>query len=338
MFVTIFLLCLMIWCIWYSFPRVGKAQRTTSSDRIDGDKRFPLTEIPMNTPSPIYEKGSNKTLNGFTSVKGSQVCELDSSINARTKCETQRQTVETLKLSSNRSESVEANLSENGGSVQVESMVGLNTYITPVRQPAFSGLSESSFSSTVLDDDFDEHILDEIDALCEKNSKGKPEMKRFNNIPIENHYINNLDKEDNLNPIVSSDSSGHECILISRGNEESEAERLKSSEPDNSNLVRSDEAFKLECILNSTGNQECEVEDPKSSKATDTGSKLEATDIKNMPEDYIKYVESLNDRQQEAACSDISIPLIIVAGPGSGKVFTFSWFKNEICMFSSLVV
>lgn len=305
-------------------------------DRIDGDKRFPLTEIPTNTPSPIYEKGSNKTFNVFTSVKGSQVRECGSSINARTTREIQFQTVETFKFSSNRSESVESNLSENGGSVQVENMVGLNTYITPVRQPGFSGLTESSFSSTVLDDDFDEHILDEIDALCEQNSKEKP-GKRFNSIPIENHHINNLDKEDNLNAVVSSDNSGQECIL-SRGNQESEAERSKSSGPDNSNLVRSDEAFKLECILNSTGNQECELEDPKSCKATDTGSKLEATDIRNMPEDYIKYVESLNDRQQEAACSDISIPLIIVAGPGSGKVFTFSWFKNEICMSSSIVV
>lgn len=284
----------------------------------------------MNTLSPIYGKVSNKMLSGITSVK----C----SINARTKCETQFQSVETFKLSSNRSESVEANLSENSESVQVENMVGLNTYITPVRQPGFSGLSESSFSSTVLDDDFDEHILDEIDALCQKNSKGKPEMKRFNSIPIENHYINNLDKEDNLDHVVSSDSSGHQCILTSRGNEESLAERSKSSEPDNSNLIRSDEAFKLECILNSTDNQEFEIEEPKISKAIDTGSRLEATYIRNMPEDYLKYVESLNDRQQEAACSDISIPLIIVAGPGSGKVFTFSWFKNEICMSSSIVV
>ncbi|KAG5616467.1 hypothetical protein H5410_016291 [Solanum commersonii] len=309
-------------CSTTSLDKVGKAQRTTSSDRINGDKWFPLTEIPMNTPSPIYEKGSNKTLNVFTSVKGSQVRELDCSINARTKCETRFQTVETFTLSSNISESVEAKLSENTEIVQVESMGGLDTCRTPVRQPGFYGLSESSFSSTVLDDDFDEHILDEIDALCEQNSKGEPEMKRFNSIPIENHHINNLDKEDNLNTVVCSDNSGHECILISKGNQESEAERSKSSKPNNSNLVRSDEAFKLECILNSTGNQACEVEDPKSSNATNTGSKLEATDIRNMPEDYIKYVESLNDRQQEAACSEISIPLIIVAGPGSGKTST----------------
>lgn len=42
---------------------------------------------------------------------------------------------------------------------------------------------------------------------------------------------------------------------------------------------------------------------------------------KNMPVEYTTYIQSLNDRQQEAACSDISIPLVIVAGPGSGKVY-----------------
>ncbi|KAK1261462.1 hypothetical protein QJS04_geneDACA008675 [Acorus gramineus] len=34
---------------------------------------------------------------------------------------------------------------------------------------------------------------------------------------------------------------------------------------------------------------------------------------------YSKYLQSLSDVQREAACSDISIPLMIVAGPGSGK-------------------
>ncbi|XP_047320013.1 ATP-dependent DNA helicase SRS2-like protein At4g25120 [Impatiens glandulifera] len=42
----------------------------------------------------------------------------------------------------------------------------------------------------------------------------------------------------------------------------------------------------------------------------------------NMPKEYANYIQTLNDRQQEAACSDISIPLMIVAGPGSGKTST----------------
>lgn len=42
-----------------------------------------------------------------------------------------------------------------------------------------------------------------------------------------------------------------------------------------------------------------------------------------MLEEYLKYLKSLNDRQREAACTDISTPLMIVAGPGSGKVFFY---------------
>jgi hypothetical protein len=47
-----------------------------------------------------------------------------------------------------------------------------------------------------------------------------------------------------------------------------------------------------------------------------------------MPEEYSKYLESLNERQREAACTDVSTPLMIVAGPGSGKVFLNSAFFN----------
>jgi hypothetical protein len=38
------------------------------------------------------------------------------------------------------------------------------------------------------------------------------------------------------------------------------------------------------------------------------------------PKKYYEYLHSLNDRQREAACSDVTVPLMIVAGPGSGKV------------------
>lgn len=40
------------------------------------------------------------------------------------------------------------------------------------------------------------------------------------------------------------------------------------------------------------------------------------------PRAYLDYWEKLNDRQREAACSDINTPLMIMAGPGSGKTST----------------
>ncbi|KAG6426773.1 hypothetical protein SASPL_111007 [Salvia splendens] len=73
------------------------------------------------------------------------------------------------------------------------------------------------------------------------------------------------------------------------------------------------EILKSEEISSSAGGQSSGVKESDKS-----ASKL----TNNMPEEYMKYIQSLNDRQQEAACSDISIPLVIVAGPGSGKTST----------------
>lgn len=42
--------------------------------------------------------------------------------------------------------------------------------------------------------------------------------------------------------------------------------------------------------------------------------------INYMPDECSKYMQSLNDRQRDAACSEISTPLMVIAGPGSGKV------------------
>ncbi|KAL0403024.1 UNVERIFIED_CONTAM: ATP-dependent DNA helicase SRS2-like protein [Sesamum radiatum] len=73
------------------------------------------------------------------------------------------------------------------------------------------------------------------------------------------------------------------------------------------------ETLKSKDILNSNVDQACGVEGVGKSE-----NKL----TKNMPEEYANYIQSLNDKQQEAACSDTSIPLVIVAGPGSGKTST----------------
>ncbi|KAH9605979.1 hypothetical protein KSS87_012164 [Heliosperma pusillum] len=45
-------------------------------------------------------------------------------------------------------------------------------------------------------------------------------------------------------------------------------------------------------------------------------------EFQGMPETYSKYMESLNQEQLEAAFTDASIPLMVVAGPGSGKTST----------------
>ncbi|KAK6117841.1 hypothetical protein DH2020_048413 [Rehmannia glutinosa] len=90
---------------------------------------------------------------------------------------------------------------------------------------------------------------------------------------------------------------------------------IKSCEEDNAitNINVTDETLKSKEILDSAGDEACGVRGL---------GKSENILTKNMPEEYAKYIQSLNDKQQEAACSDISIPLVIVAGPGSGKTST----------------
>ncbi|KAL0359072.1 UNVERIFIED_CONTAM: ATP-dependent DNA helicase SRS2-like protein [Sesamum angustifolium] len=143
----------------------------------------------------------------------------------------------------------------------------------------FPDMKDSILTSNFLGDDFEESILEEIDALCEQKSSGNSERDDTTMNRTENEIIVKSCEEDVVitNPQVSY-------------------ETLKSKEILNSNV---DQAFGVERV-----------------------GKSENKLTKNMPEEYAKYIQSLNDKQQEAACSDISIPLVIVAGPGSGKTST----------------
>ncbi|XP_043723434.1 ATP-dependent DNA helicase SRS2-like protein At4g25120 isoform X2 [Telopea speciosissima] len=57
-------------------------------------------------------------------------------------------------------------------------------------------------------------------------------------------------------------------------------------------------------------------------KGSDGSGNSHAMETGSLPEAYSEYLQSLNDKQREAACSDVSVPLMIVAGPGSGKTST----------------
>ncbi|KAL2900752.1 hypothetical protein RDABS01_025834 [Bienertia sinuspersici] len=49
---------------------------------------------------------------------------------------------------------------------------------------------------------------------------------------------------------------------------------------------------------------------------------VEGKGLSDLPESYSKYMESLNEDQLDAASTDASTPLMVVAGPGSGKTST----------------
>ncbi|RXH94826.1 hypothetical protein DVH24_024510 [Malus domestica] len=126
-----------------------------------------------------------------------------------------------------------------------------DSFTTPIRQPQFLTSFDSFSASGILnDDDFDESILQEIDALIEQ----KP------SVDIQRDDIGSC----------GSDVSAASAPPLSS---ENQTDSVNHGWP-------------------------------------------------NMPDEYLKYLLSLNERQREAACSDISVPLMIVAGPGSGKTST----------------
>lgn len=164
--------------------------------------------------------------------------------------------------------------------------LGLDCLKTPVKSSECSSTKNSFLAPSILDDDFDESTLEEIDALCEQNSSARAERQGSHSI----FHAANQDN-DSYNGDLSIDLEsviGSESIETKDSSRSSDASELRAE------WINSDSATKK---------------------------------IGTMPEEYSKYLLSLNDRQREAACSDISIPLMILAGPGSGKVsLLFSCF------------
>ncbi|WVY99144.1 hypothetical protein V8G54_031295 [Vigna mungo] len=137
---------------------------------------------------------------------------------------------------------------------------------TPRREPEGSKPKELDYfaASGLLDDDFDDSILEQIDILVEQKSAEKA---------AEQHTV--------------SAGLGNGHLLNSGVDLHTEQEDVDTS---------------LQGLLNSNS---------------------------SMPEEYLKYLQSLNDRQREAACTDISTPLMIVAGPGSWVVHLNSIFMDR---------
>ncbi|XP_050223895.1 ATP-dependent DNA helicase SRS2-like protein At4g25120 [Mercurialis annua] len=220
------------------------ARGVESPFQVSGAKRVPLMEMQINTP-PFLGSGAKSKDSQFNDKSCSRIT----------------------------------------GSVSYGDECFFDSFTTPIQQPLCSGLSDNNLSiATLLDDDFDESILKEIDIICDQNSATKietrSEISSTNHVEIEcNNEANNKSDFDSLRSItvVNEDVRGEEGTLGACD----DLERITEVK-DNSQTVQ----------------------------------------FNNMPEDYSKYLQSLNDRQREAACTDISTPLMIVAGPGSGKTST----------------
>lgn len=182
------------------------------------------------------------------------------------------------------------NGSFNARSVSVSALGSANENLcqslfeTPRREPEGSKPKELDYfaASGLLDDDFDDSILEQIDILVEQKSAEKAAEQQLDRICDE--------KVLNQSNIAGEVSLSSGCITVSVG--------LGNGH-----------------LLNSGVDLHTKQEE------VDTSLQGLLNSNSSMPEEYLKYLQSLNDRQREAACTDISTPLMIVAGPGSGKVF-----------------
>lgn len=167
-----------------------------------------------------------------------------------------------------------------------------------VRQLANPDMNVCVMTSPFLDDDFDESIFERIDELCEQ-------------IPFDNSERKDCKMD------------GMDGDLVIKNHEDD----ISTTNVDG--RTRRSEILKSEEIFSSAGGESSGAE-----KLSKPVSKLS----KNMPEEYTTYIQALNDRQQEAACSDISIPLVIVAGPGSGKVYLYLIVGTLLAYFNDLSI
>lgn len=280
-------------------------------------KRLPLSSIDTNVASPVslkdhklFQKNGDDAKNGFTS--GTLVSPFKEA-----ECNSRRCSNELIGEGFNVQK---VGLSLVGGSI-------MNSCITPLRQQDRSYECESSSNSTLikslvfpetnvsistsnfLGDDFDESILEQIDAICEQKSSLSSERAD-----------SAMEKKDTGFVIKSCEE---DITLVNVSDEMSKSEDILDYHSADDEACRVKELGKLENEL--TKNMSEDILDSHSADDEACGvkefGKSENELTKNMPDEYAKYIRSLNDKQQEAACTDISIPLVIVAGPGSGKVY-----------------
>ncbi|KAJ4839959.1 hypothetical protein Tsubulata_047349 [Turnera subulata] len=226
-----------------------------SRAQVTCDKRVPLAEILTNTPSPFRANEIDSSNGRFSGVS----------------CVTE--------MSAPRSQANKdfANARRIGDTIENGCD---DSFITPVKQQPCSGVTDYFTTPSLLDDDFDESVLEEIDAICDQKSAAKPLEEKSSNtsFPVESG--------------TTEESAGDFASWAA---------------------VSADENGGTLGLLNSLIGSESREEDKDASQANC---------FEKMPKEYSEYLQKLNDRQQEAACGDISTPLMILAGPGSGKTST----------------
>lgn len=214
-------------------------------------------------------------------------------------------------ISADRSKSMNNGLSS-------KAILDLKSLNTAMRQPVSSTSKDPLLPQTILDNDLDDSILEEIDVLCVQWSAVKKERGDTNN-HVKSHLNDGSGEENSSQKNLESnlETGGRYDALNSNSDVESIAVNISLETEDGPDPLNSKSDVESISVKSSL---EAEVNDLVSTRAASRISV--ATQSQGMPVAYAKFLQSLNDKQYEAACTDILIPLMIVAGPGSGKTST----------------
>ncbi|CAN7014410.1 hypothetical protein IGI04_013171 [Brassica rapa subsp. trilocularis] len=202
--------------------------------------------------------------------------------------------------------------------------VSLDPFVTPLKDESERvSLSYGGGCSTssLLDDEIDDSILEEIDAICEQSVRKaacQTPNTSMTETPSRDYQSNSslLDDEfddsvlEEIDAICEESARKIACQTTSTTSmTQTPSKDNKSSDLEGGLDSRGVKMFKPDSEVKLELNEEASV-------AADPAL------ITSMPEECSKYMQSLNDRQRDAACSDISTPLMVIAGPGSGKTST----------------
>lgn len=206
--------------------------------------------------------------------------------------------------------------------VSADDRVSSDPFVTPLKDESVRvSLSYGGGCSTssLLDDEIDDSILEEIDAICEQSVRKaacQTPNTSMTETPSRDYQSSSSLLDDDID-----DSVLEEIDAIC----EESARKIACQTPSTTSMTQTpskdNKSSDLEGGLDSRGVKMFKPDsNVKLEFNKETSVAADPALITSMPEECSKYMQSLNDRQRDAACSDISTPLMVIAGPGSGKV------------------
>ncbi|KAJ0263320.1 ATP-dependent DNA helicase SRS2-like protein [Hirschfeldia incana] len=193
-------------------------------------------------------------------------------------------------------------------------------FVTPLKDALSYGGGCST--SSLLDDEIDDSVLEEIDAICEQTVRKaacQTPNTSMTQTPTKDNYQSNSSL---LDDDEIDDSVLEEIDAIC----EQSARKIACQTPSTSVTQTSSKDNKSSDLKAEFDSRAVKMSEPgsevKLEVSEETTVAADPALITSMPEECSKYMQSLNDRQRDAACSDISTPLMVIAGPGSGKTST----------------